>query len=157
MTRLVRYPVAANSFLDVIDHATSREAGIWVVGRGLLRCLLVDEPLFREPIDGSTLGTDVTQGVPCPNQFWVVVIDQVFESPERTSPAQGLGQMSAGRPVADALGKVGHVLEPNVGGKWIDDREIQLVDLDWVSPSMPVSLLQNARCPVRGSINHPCS
>ena len=40
--------------------------------------------------------------------------------------------MSAGRPVADALGKVGHVLEPNVGGKWIDDREIQLVDLDWV-------------------------
>ena len=87
MTRLVRYPVAANSFLDVIVHATSREGAIWVVGRELPRCLLVDESLFGEPIDGSTLGTDITQGVPCPNQFRVVVIDQVLESPERTSPA----------------------------------------------------------------------
>lgn len=43
--------------------------GLWVVGRELLRGVLVDESLVQEPIDGATLGSDVTEGVPVRDQL----------------------------------------------------------------------------------------
>ena len=81
-------------------------------------------------------------------------VELIVEPPERSPPLERLGQASAGGAVADAVSKVGHVLVPHVGGERVDGNEIQLVDLDGVSPSMPVSLVQNATSPVPGSINH---
>jgi len=109
-------------------------------------------------MNGPTLCTNITQRVRCPNQFRILLIDQVLESPEQTATVQGLAQTAAGRSVADALSEVGHVLKPQLGRKRIDEREIQLVDLDGVlSIDSPVSLVQNATCPVRRSTNQRCS
>jgi hypothetical protein len=55
-------------------------------------------------------------------------------SPERTPTLRGLGQVPAGLAVADALGKVGYVLQPNVRWEGIDGDEIQLVELDRIFP-----------------------
>ena len=54
----------------------------------LLRGVLVDELLVQQPLDGSALGSNVTQGVPRRNQLGVVFIDLGLESSERDlSPA----------------------------------------------------------------------
>lgn len=103
---------------------TSREGGIWVVGREPLRGAVVDEPLVEQPLDGPALGSNITQGMPCRNQVGVVFIQLVLESPERSPSIQRPGQASAGCAVADAFGKVGHVLEPHVGRERIDGDEI---------------------------------
>ncbi len=76
-----------------------------MVGRELLRGAVVDESLVQQPLDGPTLGSNITQGVPRRNQFGVVFIDLVLESSERSPPLQRLGQLSAGRAVADVSAK----------------------------------------------------
>ena len=116
------------------DVAISRQGGVWVVGGEPLRGTVVDESLVAQPFDGSPLGSNITQGVPRRDQVGVVFVDQVLESSERPSPLQSLGQASAGRAVADAVGEVGHVLKPHVGGERVDDHEVQLIDLDGILP-----------------------
>jgi hypothetical protein len=74
----------------------------------------------------------------------VVLVDLVVEAPERFSALKGLLQASAGRDVADALSEIRHVLLPDVGRQRIDRHQVQLIDLDGVLASMPVSLVQNA-------------
>lgn len=76
---------------------------------------VVEESLVEQPFEGSTLGSDITQGMPGGDQFAVVFIDLALESSERSSPLQRLGQASAGRVVGDPVSKVGHVLKPRVG------------------------------------------
>jgi hypothetical protein len=45
----------------------SGQTGLWVGGRELFRGVVVDESLVQEPIDGSTLGSDVRgTGLPPP-------------------------------------------------------------------------------------------
>jgi hypothetical protein len=65
-----------------------REAGIWVVGRELLRRAVVDESVVKQPLDGSALGSSIAQGVPRRDQFGVVFIEFVLESSERSPPLQ---------------------------------------------------------------------
>ena len=125
-----------------------------MVGHELLRSAVVDEFLVKQPLDRPTLSPNITQRMPCRNQFGVVFIDLILESSERSPTLQRLAQLSTGLVVADAIGKVSHVLEPHGGRERVDGNEIKLVDLDGVPPSMPVSLVQNATSPVRGSISH---
>ena len=49
---------------SAVTRAGIGQTGLWLVGRELLRGVLVDESLVQEPIDGATLGSDVTEGVP---------------------------------------------------------------------------------------------
>jgi len=66
----------------------SGKDGIRVRDGELLRGVLVDELLVQQPLDGSALGSNVTQGVPRRNQLGVVFIDLGLESSERDlSPA----------------------------------------------------------------------
>ena len=59
-----------------------------MVGSEPVRGLVIDESLVEQPLDGSALGSNVTQGVPRRNQLGVVFIDLGLESSERDlSPA----------------------------------------------------------------------
>ena len=132
----------------------SRGAGIWVVGRELLGGAVVDESLVKQPLDGPALGSNITQGMPRRNQFGVVFIELVLESSERSPPLQRLCQASAGRAVADAVSKVGHVLIPHVGRERVDENEIQLVDLDGVLP-VDARVAGPERHPARLRVDQP--
>ena len=105
-----------------------------MVGRELLRGVLVDESLVQEPLDGAALGSRITEGVPRRDQLGEALVELVLEPTERSPPLQRAGQPSAGRPVADAVGEVGHVLIPDVRRERVDGNEVQLVDLDGVLP-----------------------
>ena len=128
----------------------SGDAGIWVVGRELFSGVVFDEPSLPQPLDGPALGSDITQGVPRRDQFGVVFIDLALEPSERCLPLQRLAQSSASGAVADAVGKIGHVLVPHVGRKGVYGNEIQLVEFDRVMPvyarvAGPVRYLASAR------------
>src|SRR6478672_4918986 len=64
----------------------------------------------------------------------MVFVELVLEPSERSSSMQRLTQLSTGYSVADAVGKVGHVLKPHRRWQRVDEDEIELVDLDWVLP-----------------------
>ena len=66
--------------MDAFDRLDSREGGVWVVGRELLRGRGVDESLVKQPLDGPPLSSSITQGVPRRNQVGVVFMDLVLES-----------------------------------------------------------------------------
>ncbi len=65
-----------------------------MVARELLRGVVVDEFLVKQPHDGPALGSNIAQGVPRRNMFGVVFIDLILESSERSPPLQSLGQAS---------------------------------------------------------------
>ena len=88
LDRLIRIRDLLTAGLNLAGTWASREAGIWVVGRELLRGARVDESLVKQPLDGPALGSNITQGVPRRDQFGVVLIDLVLESPERSPPLQ---------------------------------------------------------------------
>lgn len=110
------------------------EAWIWVIGHELSRCAVVDESLVKEPLDGPTLGSDIAQRVPRRDQIWMVFVELVLEPPERSSSLQRLRQLSTGNSVADAIGKVSHVLKPHRRRQRVDEDQIELLDLDGVLP-----------------------
>ena len=115
---------------------------MWVVAREPFSGVFVDESLVHQPLDGPKPGPGITQGLPRRAHFRVEFVDLVLEAPERSFPLQRLAQSSASGAVADAIGEVGRVLVPHVGREGVDEDEIQLVDLDGGSASMPVSLAQ---------------
>lgn len=100
----------------------------------LLGGTVVDEVLVQEPLDGASLGSHITQRMPCRDQLGVVLIQLVPETSERSPSLQRPGQASASRTVADALGEVDHVLIPDVRRQRIDENQIQLLQVDWVLP-----------------------
>lgn len=151
------FAAAQRSFAAGGTPASSRDVGIWMFARALLCRLEVNESLVKEPVHGSAPGSNITQGVPRRDQVGVMFIDLVLESSKGSPRLKGPGQTSADCAVADALNEIGHVLKPHVGRERIDRDEIEFVEFDWFSPSMPVSLVQNATCPVRGSIGHRSS
>ena len=53
----------------------------------LLGGTFVDEVLVQEPLDGASLGSHITQRMPCRDQFGVVLIQLVLETSERSLPA----------------------------------------------------------------------
>jgi len=70
---------------------TSREAGIWMVGRELVGGSVVDKSLFKQPLDGPALGSNVTQGVPRRNQVGLVFINLVApSSPDADAPGESV-------------------------------------------------------------------
>ena len=85
-----------------------------MVGRELFLGGVFDESVVAQPLDGSALGSNITQVVPGRDQFGVVLIELVLESSERSSFSQRMAQALASLTVADPLGEVGHVLKPHV-------------------------------------------
>ncbi len=83
------------------------------LGLGPLIGSVFDEPVVAQPLDGSALGSNITQGVPRRDQFEVVLIELIVESSERSSSSQCVAQALADFAVADALGEVGHVPKPH--------------------------------------------
>lgn len=77
-----------------------------MVGREMSDGVFVDEPLTAQPLDGSALGSNITQVVPGRDQFGVVLVELVLESSERSSSPQCVAQALADFAVADALGEV---------------------------------------------------
>jgi hypothetical protein len=105
-----------------------------MIGHELLCGAVVDESPVEQPLDRPTLGSDIAQRVPRRDQIRMVFVELVLESPERSSSLQRLSQLSTGHAVADAIGKVSHVLKPHRRRRRVDEDEIELVDLDGVLP-----------------------
>lgn len=68
----------------------SGQLRVWVVGRKLLRGLVLDEALGDKPLGGPAVSANDTEGVPRGNQFGVALVDLVFEAGEGSPPVQGL-------------------------------------------------------------------
>ena len=144
--------VGSGSLVSVLSSGglASGDAGVWVVVRELLSGVVFDESSLPQPLDGPALGSGITHGVPRRNQFGVMFIDLALEPSERCLTLQRLAQSSASGAVADAVGKIGHVLKPHVGRKGVYGDEIQLVEFDRVLPvdarvAGPVRHLASAR------------
>ena len=95
---------------------------------------IVDESFIEEPSDSAALRSDVAESVPDRDEVWMAFIELVLESPECTSPSEGVGQLSADCEIADAASEVDHVLEPDVGGKRVDWDQVEVVEVDGVLP-----------------------
>ncbi len=135
----------------------SGQSGVWVVGCELVSSVVVDEAMVQEPFDGAALGSNVTQRVPGRDELWVVLIELVLETTERSTPLKRPGQASAGRIVADASAKSAmswYQTYEGIGSMGM--RSSSSISTGF-SPSMPVSLVQNATWPVRGSSSQRCS
>jgi hypothetical protein len=116
--------------------------------------MVVDQPFAHKPLDSSTFTPGITEGVPRRQKFRVLRVRLVLEPAEGSLALDGPRQPPPGCGVADALGEVSHILVPDMGWKWGYRNQVEFVDVDRFSPSMPVSAVQNSIFPVRGSISH---
>lgn len=98
-----------------------------MIGDEPLRRAVVDKSLVKQPLDGPTLGSDIAQRVPRRDQIRMVFVDLALESAERSSSLQRMSQLATGYGVADAIGKVSHVLQPHRSRQRVDEDEIELV------------------------------
>src|SRR3954467_12901796 len=103
-----------------------------MVGDELPSSVFSDQLLLEEPVDGAALGAHVAEAMPVRDEIGEILVDLFLEPAKGSSPFQRGGQTPPGSSVAEAVGKVDHVLVPDVGREGIDEDEVQLVDLDGV-------------------------
>lgn len=59
-----------------------------MINRKLLGGTVVNQVLVQEPLDGASLGSHITQGMPCRDQLGMVLVQLVPEPSERSPSLQ---------------------------------------------------------------------
>jgi hypothetical protein len=111
-----------------------------VLGQEVLGLRLVDDVIVDEPSNGAPLRAGVAEGVPGRKQLWVLLVELVFESPERPFPPERSGESASCALIADSVSEVGHVLVPHVRRQRLDPDQINLVQVDGMFPVQPAVL-----------------
>jgi hypothetical protein len=119
--------------------------------------VVVSERVVGEPLNSPSVAAGVTKCVPGRQQVRKLIVQLVLEPVKGTLALDDSRQPSPSLFITDLFGEVDHVLVPDVGRQRIDADQIQLVEIDGVWPSMPVSDVQNTTAPVPGLISHRCS
>jgi hypothetical protein len=128
-----------------------------VAGQELGSCLIADERVIGQPLDGTAPGADIAERVPRRQQVRILLVEFVFEPAEGSLALDGPCQPAPGAFIGNCFGEVGHVLVPDTGRQWIEHTRSSSSRSTGVCPSMPVSAVQNAISPVCGLISHRCS
>ena len=105
----------------------------------------------------AAAGTGIAEGVPRRQQLRGLLLQLAFEPAEGALALDGARQSPPRSLVAELTGEVAQVLVPDVGRQRIDADQVQIVEVDGIWPSIPVSDVQNATSPVCGLISHRCS
>lgn len=113
-------------------HLRSREVSLGVLTQESLSLLDADQALLLKPLDGPSMSSGITEGVPGRDQMRMTVIDLSSKAAESSLSLQRGTQSAPSSVIAQTIGEVDHVLVPDVRRQGIDSDEVQLVELDGV-------------------------
>src|SRR6266496_670659 len=111
-------------------EGTSGQVWIWVAGQEPAACLIVDERVVGEPLDGAAPGAGIAEGVPRRQQVRMLLVELVFEPAEGSLALDGPCQPAPGLFIGNRLGEVRHVLVPDPGRQRVDADQVQVVEVD---------------------------
>jgi hypothetical protein len=119
--------------------------------------VFVDEGVISEPLRGAAPGTGVPERILRCQQVGVLLVELVLEPADGSLALKGACQPAPGVLIGNSGGEAGHILVPDPGRQRVNDDQIQLVEVDRRLPVDAGLGVQNAICPVSGSISQWCS
>ena len=119
--------------------------------------IVIDERIVGQPLDGPALGAGVAECVPRWQQVRILLVELVFEAAEGAFALDGPCQPAPGTFIGKVPAKSAMSWYQTQDGSGSMQTRSSSSRSTGVWPSMPVSAVQNAICPVCGLISHRCS